>query len=187
MSEHTPDQPIISADRHDEVAQPPSRYANRRFKWFLGVAMLAIAIVLFLPLLLPPRQHGQTPETRCVSNQKHLALIALTFADDHEGHIPTPEQLGQALEKNSRLLECPDAPDLANGYALNEALTGIVCTEIESPEAVLVSFDALNGKPDFRHRNEILIASFLDGHIQRLSREKWKAIWAQRTPRLREP
>lgn len=135
-----------------------------------GLAVLLIAIVF--PVF--GKSRAKARETQCLANQKQIAISALLAADENEESLPTADQLWEKFQNGSVVLVCPKAPELPNGYAYNDAIAGEKVDQFPRPEDVILSFDAANGIPAFRHNGKS-IASFLDGHVARIQKDTWQS------------
>jgi prepilin-type processing-associated H-X9-DG protein len=124
-------------------------------------------------------QQQQAQQATCLSNLKQLALAALMFANDHDQQLPEADKWMDELApyiKDPKILQCPAAPQLKYGYAMNAALSGQLLDKIPQPASTVLFFESDLGTRNAaggaeavcqpgRHNGGNCFA-FVDGHAQ---------------------
>lgn len=168
----------------------------------LAVVFAVVGVIggsITLPAWSPGREKATNPS--CFLNQKHFAIMILTFAQDHEGRLPKDwSEFTAALVEYgylspkfrtaeitpSSLLYCPDTIHTftqPGGYGLNVFVLGKSLASIPDPGETIFSADSrqlnslLHSFADIdmeRHGGPII--STLDGGTRGvLSKERWSA------------
>jgi prepilin-type processing-associated H-X9-DG protein len=120
-------------------------------------------------------------QTACLSNLRQLSVASLSYAQDYDEILPLADwaETTQPYIGSLAVLNCPDAPDVSPGYAMNEALVGLNVGDIEQPSNTVLFFDSDLGGPSplggpeniaFRHHGGANVA-FADGHARWISEE----------------
>jgi prepilin-type processing-associated H-X9-DG protein len=132
----------------------------------------------------------------CQSNLKQLGLAMMQLAQDEDDQFPDCATWCEAVlpyARNASLLRCPAAPDLAYGYAMNQALSGFHIALLEDPSRTPLLFDSSIGEanaaagieglcnpPRHLSRNNIV---FADGHVTSVKPdEAVDLIWTPQMP-----
>jgi competence protein ComGC len=130
---------------------------------------------LLVPVLSQVRERSR--EATCLTHQRQLAMLIVTYAQDHNDRLPTTDTIWSVVESSTDLLVCPSAPDVPNGYGYNEAVSGMPLGH-HSVGNLLLTADARPNLPaqlltvetDMarRHHGHALV-SYLDGHVDSLN------------------
>ncbi len=143
-----------------------SRYRGPGLEPSLGaVAGGAIGAAVLMPALGQARQ--QARGVASMANMKNLGLATIMYADDHGGKLPESFEQMREYYRDSRLLESPQKPVGFDGpsyiYVEGHSLkTG-------SPAKKIIIYE----NPEYL-RDQIS-AVFLDGHVERMRRDRFVA------------
>jgi prepilin-type processing-associated H-X9-DG protein len=95
--------------------------------------------------------------TDCLSNLKQLAVAALMWAQDHDEVLPPAANWGPELLpylKNDQVFRCPEAPELACGYAYNLEVAGRKLADIAQPAEAVLFYESTIGRLDAADKGE---------------------------------
>jgi len=120
----------------------------------------------------------------CAGNLQQLGTAALMYAADQDGMLPDADWVAGLMPylADERVLACPQRPDVAVGYALNEAVLGLQQNDIVEPHAVVLFFESDGGGEApvggaaalcavGPHDGQVYVC-FLDGHTALLTLEE---------------
>jgi hypothetical protein len=147
----------------------PERRPLGRWLVVAGAVLLgAVVVFLVLPWLASPRERDHRPS--CLSNLKQLSLARLMYSEDWDDRFPLHGDWPEALYpymKNRAIYVCPQAPDIAVGYAYAPSLSGRPSKSLQEPGAAMVFWDGEPGGslPAFRHYEGIYVG-FADAHAK---------------------
>lgn len=152
---------------NDLSLMPTSRrdHENLRFLWNLhrdpltrlavrrgSVYLLVFAIILtffLLPTLMPESEKAL--HTYCLSNQKHLALGFMMYAEDYDHHFPPAASWQVAVTPyvlNGEKFFCPKVPrkpeekKIVNTYAFNSRLDLLRQDSLREPQGTVMLFES---------------------------------------------
>ena len=150
---------------------------------FLSVVIYTGLILVCISILYPIfiHSHGNERMTRCVSNQRQIAMAELMFAQEHEEQFPASSTFWNNGYVSPVICGCPEKPTQMIGYGFNKTLGGRKVGSISDPSSVILTADAcevgqvtnhslIKNERDLDYRHEIshehyCFASFLDGHV----------------------
>jgi prepilin-type N-terminal cleavage/methylation domain-containing protein len=153
------------------------------------IAIIAILAAILFPVFGKAREKAR--QTRCLSNQKQIALAIQMWTQENEEKFPTADdKLWSTLNIAAKALQCASAPpQTANAYCYNDFLSGKAIAEFNNPLIVPLTADGAHaatpsstpptydnimyGAADvaYRHDNKTsLIFSALDGHVETTKR-----------------
>ncbi len=154
------------------------------------IAIIAILAAILFPVFGKAREKAR--QTSCLSNQKQIATALQMFTQDNNEILPLKSTVWSVLGLAGKVLSCPDAPTIGQGYVYIGELSGLPLSYFQNPIITAVSADgtaALASESDAgkyvadsqsdlsaRHSGSI-IASFLDGHVA-LCTAKQASLWA---------
>ncbi|HEY3398178.1 MAG TPA: H-X9-DG-CTERM domain-containing protein [Armatimonadota bacterium] len=135
--------------------------------------------------LLPPEmqkmmqgpEQAKAEQNDCMSNLKQIMLGALMYANDHGQRLPDAAKWMDELMpyvKNELIFKDPAAPELAYGYAMNVAFSGVKLDTLALPAETVIFFDSALGTRNaaggaaavaLRHNGGANYA-FADGHCK---------------------
>jgi thioredoxin 1 len=87
-------------------------------------------------------------QAACLTHLKNIALAFMMYAEDRDGCFPDATKWMDELSpylKNEVVFQCPAAPDLPWGYAMNAGLSRRDIAEIDDPSVVAIAFDSHYG------------------------------------------
>jgi prepilin-type N-terminal cleavage/methylation domain-containing protein/prepilin-type processing-associated H-X9-DG protein len=145
------------------------------------IAIIAILAAILFPVFAKAREKAR--QTTCMNNQKQIATALLMHAQDNDEMLPPAKSAWAQIYMSTGLTICPTkGKRVANGYVMNNALCDQALGDFSDPTAMLLTADGQHtattlpvtyanvayGQRDFdlRHAGK-LIASFLDGHVER--------------------
>lgn len=122
-----------------------------------------------------------TPEADCLANLRQIGTGIQQYAQDHDEVLPSADKWMDEIMpymRNEQVLKCPDAPDLAYGYAFNTALSRVSLAKVDKPAEVITVFESdrntrnAHGDPTEvpkpgRHNNGNNVG-YVDGHCKLL-------------------
>jgi prepilin-type N-terminal cleavage/methylation domain-containing protein len=159
------------------------------------IAIIAILAAILFPVFARAREKAR--QTTCQSNQRQIAAAMQMYAQDHEETMPMSSTVWQDIEVDPGVLICPTAgKKMANAYLYNAGshLSGAAIGEYPNPSGILVTADGLmntisssvkfSSGPykgfidpaqignilDINRHSKIIIASFLDGHVEMVNK-----------------
>jgi len=148
------------------------------------IAIIAILAAILFPVFSKAREKAR--QTTCTSNQKQIATAVMMYVQENEETMPGSD-FWSVIDVGGKILICPTAgKKVANGYGQNSSINSLGLGEIDSPESVFLTADALPeggniltiGNGDPRH-NKGLIASYVDGHVQYHTNAPLSFVYAQ--------
>ncbi|MHB0938020.1 MAG: DUF4190 domain-containing protein [Armatimonadota bacterium] len=147
-----------------------------------GLAYAGIITAIVLPLVLAAALYPLFTKTKnmvqgpvmaniCLQNERQIAQAAQMYAQDHEGMLPTPDQLIASDYCTSDVYLCPSQLDAPIGYGLYQSVAGQKWDNLSDPRATplladggnashLIVSDADIAKRHMGGYNQ----AFLDGH-----------------------
>jgi len=137
------------------------------------IAIIAILAAILFPVFSKAREKAR--QTTCTSNQKQLATATMMYVQENEETLPGTDFWSVVDGASGKILICPTAgKKIARAYGYNTFIAGKGLGEIDSPEDIGLTADALgdlanglitnNDDMEKRHMGGI-IASFIDGHV----------------------
>ncbi len=163
----------MSAQKEKKQVARGSRLAEA----FAVVGICAVLAAVLFPTFAKSREkaHG----TACLSNVKQIALAALMYASDHDGHLPNAWTWTEDLLPyvgSSNVLQCPLAPMELSSYAMVKRWSEEKLDDIPNPEDTVIVYETnRDGTPAFRH-NDGMNVGFANGHAKWLSNEQWEGL-----------
>ena len=155
----------------DMIKNFTKRRALNGFILAESALILAGALALFVPLVLPQRHYG--PDETCISTQKQLSIAIMMYVQENDETMPG-ENLWRELCMSGRILKCPaDKNSVDSSYAYNAYAAGVYLGDFEYPCKTVTLADSdqtndlLYSAEDvvFRHRGDLAVIAFLDGHV----------------------
>ena len=159
--------------------------ARRRITLIVGILVLGVLIVLFLPAV--PNAVKQSPTTQCANNVRHLVLGVLMYCQDYDGYAP--EELHCLLpyvNNEWRVFLCPsDAKseeelqhirenlarvDVFSSYQI---LGGFDIRRLTNPAQVMVVYERATWHEKPRAGRN---AGFADGHVEFLPPQRFREL-----------
>lgn len=154
-----------ATDRYVEmVPELPVKKARFRFlEWLVvGATMALVATVLF-PIFARPREKAR--QTQCQSNQRQIAAAIQMWCQDHDEQLPNAATWLHDIQVDAGVLIDPTVGrGLPVAYAYNQKVSNVSLGKLDNPSTAMLTFDARNGMPDYRHNN-CMLASYADGHV----------------------
>jgi prepilin-type processing-associated H-X9-DG protein len=151
--------------------------------------LIPIQLAMLLPALAKAK--GKAQQIQCMNNLKQLGLAAMLYSSDNDDRLPPAANWNDTIAKyvpNQSVLTCvADRPGGAASYAYNVNLAGVKTSQLTTPMATVLFFEAEAGPNaaggsekalrNPRHGSTVGIA-FCDGHVemvpvQRLDQLKW--------------
>jgi len=156
------------------------------------IAIIAILAAILFPVFAKAREKAR--QTKCLSNQRQIALGIMMYAQDNNETLPTADaSMWSNVNVSSGIEMCPDITNQAIGYGYWAYLSGRALGDqsLNSPDQAPMTSDAValsnttyatnpqwtpatgaianmiyNGSSDvqLRHTNGA-ISSFVDGHV----------------------
>ena len=138
-----------------------------------GCLFVLFTFIALLAMDFLPHDHGPAKRTACLSNCSYLAKALLLYSEDYDDHLPPMNAWCDAISEivdDASAFHCPELRGVAFSYGLNRDTRLVV----DSPERLVLGFDALGGKNyaggvadvQYRHRNDIAVLFFADGHVK---------------------
>jgi prepilin-type processing-associated H-X9-DG protein len=144
--------------------RPPKSSGSRVVEWLVVFGALTCLGLILFPTFSKSREKAR--HSSCMNNQRQLAVDILMHAQDHEEKLPEATDIWQTLNVDPNILICPTkGKKVKNAYGYNNAVSGKEIESFADPAETMLTFDAWEGKPDYRH-NGRLVASYVDGHIE---------------------
>lgn len=154
------------------------KYASLRMRngFTLIELLVVIAIIAILAAILFPvfsRAREKARQTKCLSNQRQIAMGVLMYAQDNKEKMPLASTVWEDCGVQGKMLKCPSSPSsVSNGYGYNLDLSGRLMGGFSDLSDTIVSGDCtvasnnllIAGGADARH-NGGAIFSYLDGHV----------------------
>ncbi len=112
------------------------------------VMRLLIAVAVF-SLLYYIFSHARqvSPTTTCLSNQRSLAILFVSYAQDHGERLPQQfSEINSSLAGDKSLLRCPLSEKAFHhtfGYGLNNLVAGQPFESIAEPTKILLTADSI--------------------------------------------
>ncbi len=126
---------------------------------------LAVAALYFVGVKVEERrQQAERSSSRCLINVKQLSTAMLMYAQDWDDRFPPAEMWSRELMpyvKNAPIFQCPIAPQISSGYAMNTRLSKLPLSSMASPASVPGLFDSSAGVSDATGR----LTSFTPRHL----------------------
>jgi len=128
------------------------------------VAVIAVLATLLFPVFEQAREKAR--QATCINNQHQLALMAVTYAQDHDETLPMPASFWQDLPgMPPKMFTCPSAPKIHDvAYIADPAAAGMPLGQILYPSLTWLTTDGVNGKYAWRHQGK-KVTSYVDTHI----------------------
>ena len=144
------------------------------------IAIIAILAALLFPVFASAREKAF--QSTCLNNQRQIVTSLLLYAQDNDELFPDASVAWQAVTLSPKVLVCPTNSTLPNGYVYNFVMSDMPLGNVTAPTQTMVTADGISsttagnlaniaytaGNFDQRHQN-LLIASFVDGHVDRSS------------------
>lgn len=141
--------------------------------------IIAIVTAIMVPVFRFAREKGR--QSTCISNQRQIAVSVLSFAQDHDDHLPYATDFWNTLSLNQSLLSCPsDLNEAINSYVINNMLASARLGNFRRYQETMVSADGMHVADSTpgnaaglaytssdlakRHQGKYIV-SFLDGHV----------------------
>lgn len=162
-----PTTPPVTEDRYAELTPPPAKPRRGFFRHLLEWGVVCCVVAVFGAILFPvfARPREKSRQTSCINNQKQLAIAMLMWVQDHEETFPSADSWMEDVQVAQSVFRDPTAPQLYPAYAYNHEVAGRKIGSIPDFEQTVLTFDAKNGRPDYRHNRQIIM-SYLDGHTE---------------------
>ena len=156
--------------------------ARRRITLIVGILVLGVLIVLFLPAV--PNAVKQSPTTQCANNVRQLGLGALMYCQDYDGYAPEALHCLLSYVNNElRVFVCPseakseeefqqmrDDPDRVDVFSSYHLLGGFNLHKLADPPHVILVYERATWHETGRN------AFFADGHVEFLRPEKFREL-----------
>ena len=143
------------------------------------VELLVVIIVIagLMALLFPmlARALGKAQLGSCMSNVRQIGMAVQMYAEDNNNLCPNASTAWSDLHIEPKLLICPGAVQLANGYGYNQAISGVstLNSYMQTTHIVVVAdcqansptpnlLDSAFSDVDYRH-NGFAAFGYLDG------------------------
>ena len=150
------------------------------------IAIIAILAAILFPVFAKAREKAR--QTSCLSNQKQIATAIITFTQDNNEIMPVKTTVWSSIGLSGKVLTCPDAPQIGQGYDFISAMSGATLSSILDATAAAVSADGVvdstTGLYAAENQNDLamrhlgkIIASFADGHVA-LTAQSTASLWA---------
>jgi len=145
------------------------------------IAIIAILAAILFPVFAKAREKAR--QTKCISNQRQVAMGALMYAQENNEQLPPASQFWSAIGVASAVFTCPSKKTLANGYVTPACWAGKSLGEMPSSESCIVCADGntvfagtgttpnymfTDADYDNRHDKGAVVAC-ADGHVQLLT------------------
>ena len=128
-----------------------------------GVAGAALGLGVAMPAMARARQ--QARHAVSMSNLKQLGLAIIMYADDHDGKLPESLEEVWDYHREPKILESPQKPTAFDGpsyiYVKGHSL------KAGSPAKQIIVYE----NPGYLR--EQITAVFLDGHVERMKRDRF--------------
>jgi prepilin-type N-terminal cleavage/methylation domain-containing protein len=160
------------------------RNARRGFtliELLVVIAIIAILAAILFPVFAKAREKAR--QTKCLSNQRQIALACMMYAQDNDETLPTSGSVWTSLGIDAKILVCPTTGDTQPiGYSYNNFISGEALGDVDSPTQATLSMDgftttaATNVSSPLQNtfyvqadlnkvHNGKAIESYVDGHV----------------------
>lgn len=151
------------------------------------IAIISMLASMLMPSFAKAREKGR--EISCLNNQRQFAEMATgIWATEHDETMPDAATVWTDIDLGPRVLQClTKGKRTANAYVYSSFVAGKSLGEISDPTLEILTADGLDNPQqfdgqqvsnilcwpadvEFRHsQRTALIASFVDGHVERLT------------------
>ena len=162
----------------------PDRRGFTLIELLVVVAIIAVLAAILFPVFAQAREKAR--QSTCLNNQRQIVTSMLIYVQDNDDTFPTESNVWTAINVPAKVLVCPTANKLLNGYVFSDGLCRLVLGKLSSPSQVMCTADGqhnagtsnLNsgdftsyaniayGAEDYAYRHSnAFIASYVDGHV----------------------
>lgn len=136
------------------------------------IAIIAILAAILFPVFSKAREKAR--QTKCISNQKQIALAIKIYTQENEEELPVSDQVW-GLISSAKVKQCPNKPtgisyvfySYLSGKALGkfqdtESSTQMIADGVPSANGIATDFNQIDRS---RHNGKAIVA-YLDGHVE---------------------
>ena len=103
------------------------------------IAIIAILAAILFPVFAKAREKAR--QTKCISNQRQIALAALMYAQENNEALPALGAFWTSIGVPSAVFTCPSKKTIANGYVTPKAWAGKSLGDMPSAESCIICAD----------------------------------------------
>ena len=139
------------------------------------IAIIAILAAILFPVFAKAREKAR--QTKCISNQRQVAMAALMYAQENGEILPTSSNFWNAIGVPAAVLVCPTKKTQTNGYDFmnywggrslgdipTSSLAILVADGLQTTSGPLTNVSYVGADLDMRHDKKI-ICGYADGHV----------------------
>jgi prepilin-type N-terminal cleavage/methylation domain-containing protein len=119
------------------------RTARRGFtliELLVVIAIIAILAAILFPVFAKAREKAR--QTKCLSNQRQIALACMMYAQDNDETLPTSGNVWTSIGIDAKILTCPTTGDTQPiGYSYNNFVSGQALGDVDTPTQATLTMD----------------------------------------------
>jgi prepilin-type N-terminal cleavage/methylation domain-containing protein len=119
------------------------RTARRGFtliELLVVIAIIAILAAILFPVFAKAREKAR--QTKCLSNQRQIALACMMYAQDNDETLPTSSNIWTSIGIDAKILVCPTTGDTQPiGYSYNNFVSGEALGDVDGPTSATLTMD----------------------------------------------
>jgi prepilin-type N-terminal cleavage/methylation domain-containing protein len=119
------------------------RTARRGFtliELLVVIAIIAILAAILFPVFAKAREKAR--QTKCLSNQRQIALACMMYAQDNDETLPTSGNVWTSIGIDAKILTCPTTGDTQPiGYSFNNYISGQALGDVDTPTQATLTMD----------------------------------------------
>jgi prepilin-type N-terminal cleavage/methylation domain-containing protein len=119
------------------------RTAQRGFtliELLVVIAIIAILAAILFPVFAKAREKAR--QTKCLSNQRQIALACMMYAQDNDETLPTAAGVWTSIGIDAKILVCPTTGDTQPiGYSYNNYMSAVALGDVDSPTQATLTMD----------------------------------------------
>jgi prepilin-type N-terminal cleavage/methylation domain-containing protein len=164
------------------------RTARRGFtliELLVVIAIIAILAAILFPVFAKAREKAR--QTKCLSNQRQIALACMMYAQDNDETLPTASNIWTSIGIDAKILTCPTTGDTQPiGYSYSNLMSGVALGDVDGPTTATLTMDGFTNTASTtvssplqntfyveadlnKVHNGKAIESYVDGHVDMAS------------------